>query len=231
MILRKLEERRLPRDLIYLAWIESGFLPTVESHAGAVGLWQFMPETARWLGLRVDAVVDERRDPVKSTDAALTFLSGLYRRYGSWHLAMAAYNGGPTRVSRIVRQHARGPWGHESLYWQVLEYLPTETAHYVPRLLAVRSLATERFREAPRFVPDAPYEYDVVWVSRPLTFTELSRLSGLSVEELRELNPHLVAERIPRGLEPHPLRVPVGTATRVAGTLVRPRPAFAQADD
>jgi membrane-bound lytic murein transglycosylase D len=230
LILDKLAARRLPPDLIYLAWIESGFLDTVESHAGAVGLWQFMPATARGMGLRVDDVVDERRDPVRSTEAAAAFLHRLHRRYGSWHLALAAYNGGPTRVSRIARRHGTAPWGHESLYWQVLEHLPVETGHYVPRFLAVRALALELEAEGFEPAPVEPYRYSLVWVDRSWTFLQIAEATGISVETLRDLNPHLIADRTPvRG--PYPLRVPEGSSVRVASRLTRPEGTYALADD
>jgi membrane-bound lytic murein transglycosylase D len=230
LILEKLAAQGLPPDLIYLAWIESGFLDTVESHAGAVGLWQFMPATARGMGLRVDDVVDERRDPVRSTEAAVAFLHRLHRRYGSWHLAMAAYNGGPTRVSRIARRHGTAPWGHESLYWQVLEHLPVETAHYVPRFLAVRALARELEEEGFEPAAGEPYTYSLVWLDRSWTFDQIAGATGIAVETLRDLNPHLIADRTPvRG--PYPLRVPVGSSIRVAGQLTRPEGAYAVADD
>jgi membrane-bound lytic murein transglycosylase D len=231
MILDKLAARGLPPDLIYLAWIESGFLDTVESHAGAVGLWQFMPATARGMGLRVDDVVDERRDPVRSTEAAVAFLHRLHRRYGSWHLAMAAYNGGPTRVSRIVRSQGAGPWGHESLYWQVLEHLPQETGHYVPRFLAVRALAEAMEADGFEPSPVEPYAYSVVWIDRVWTFRDIAAATGITVEALRDLNPHLIADRTPSGAGPYPLRVPVGSSIRVASRLVRPDRDYALADD
>ena len=230
LILEELSEQGLPPDLIYLARIESGFLPSVESHAGAVGLWQFMPATARWMGLRVDDVVDERRDPVRSTEAAVRFLQRLHRRYGSWHLALAAYNGGPTRVSRIVRRHARGPWGHESQYWQVLDHLPRETGQYVPRFLAVRALAESLEAEGFDDSGESPYTYSLVWTDRSWSFDQIADATGITVGTLRELNPHLIADRTPR-TGPYPLRVPEGSSIRVASRLARPDRGYAMADD
>jgi len=230
LILAELAERDLPADLIYLAWIESGFLHSARSHAGAVGLWQFMPETARWMGLRVDDVVDERRDPVRSTEAAAEFLQRLHSRYGSWHLALAAYNGGPTRVSRIVRHHAEGPWGHESQYWQVLEHLPRETGQYVPRFLAVRALAESMESEGFDDSAESPLTYSLVWTDRSWTFGEIADATGVSVEALRDLNPHLIKDRTPRS-GPFPLRVPEGSSILVASRLARPERGYALADD
>lgn len=230
LILEKLAERRLPEDLIYLAWIESGFLPSARSHAGAVGLWQFMPETARWMGLRVDDVVDERRDPVRSTEAAVEFLHRLHRRYGSWHLALAAYNGGPTRVSRIARRHGTAPWGHDALYWQLLDHLPVETGHYVPRFLAVRALARELEAEGFEVPVAEPYTYSLVWLDRSWTFDRIAEATEIALETLKDLNPHLIADRTPmRG--PYPLRVPVGSSIQVASRLAQSDLPHALADD
>jgi len=222
MIRAKLEARGLPQDLIYLALIESGFEEDAVSWAGAVGLWQFMPATARAYGLRVDAVVDERMDPVKSTDAALDYLTDLHWRFDSWYLAAAAYNGGPTRVSRILKSFADGRYGDEAIYWEVLDHLPVETAHYVPRLLAARAVAREPGRFGIDATPVARYEYEVVWVAEPTELTDVAAASGVPVEELQALNPHLIAGRTPRVLEPWPLRVPTGTSMQVAETFWRP---------
>ena len=161
MIRGKLRARAMPEELVYLAMIESGFLTHARSNVSATGMWQFMDPTARAYGLRIDAYVDERRDPVKATDAALDYLSDLYQRYGSWYLAAAAYNAGPTRVSLAVARHSGG-WaaGDENLYWEIVDHLPKETAQYVPKLLAATYLA----RYAARFDLDVtladPYVYD-----------------------------------------------------------------------
>ncbi|HAB29871.1 MAG TPA: hypothetical protein DCE19_04045, partial [Gemmatimonadetes bacterium] len=108
MIREKLRARGMPEELVYLAMIESGFLTNARSTVLATGMWQFMDPTARALGLRIDAYVDERRDPVKATDAALVYLSELYQQYGSWYLAAAAYNAGPTRVTLALSRRAGG---------------------------------------------------------------------------------------------------------------------------
>ena len=141
MIREKLNARGMPEELVYLAMIESGFLTNARSTVLATGMWQFMDPTARALGLRIDAYVDERRDPVKATDAALVYLSELYQQYGSWYLAAAAYNAGPTRVTlalsrRSVGRAANGIFHHaaadenldgqgdEDLYWEIVDHLP-----------------------------------------------------------------------------------------------------------
>ena len=141
MIRQKLHDRGMPQELLYLALIESEYLTGARSRVAATGMWQFMSPTARAYGLRVDAYVDERRDPIRATDAALDYLMVLHKRYGSWYLAAAAYNAGPTRVSRALREHAGGRTGDEALYWAISMHLPRETADFVPKLLAAITLA------------------------------------------------------------------------------------------
>jgi membrane-bound lytic murein transglycosylase D len=143
MIVGKLRARGMPEELLYLAVIESGLSPWAVSRVSAVGMWQFMGPTALQYGLRVDEYVDERRDPVRATDAALDYLEWLHARFGSWYLAAAAYNAGPGRVQRVLRRHAGGRTGDEDLYWEVLDHLPQETREYVPRLVAATVLARD----------------------------------------------------------------------------------------
>src|SRR5690606_12775103 len=102
----------------------------------AAGLWQFISETGRRYGLEVSPYVDERRDPIAATDAALAYLSDLYERFGSWYLAAAAYNSGENRVERVLRQRAGGQKGDDALFWKIDAYLPRETRDYVPLMLA-----------------------------------------------------------------------------------------------
>jgi hypothetical protein len=116
MTREKLRARGMPEDLVYLALIESGFSPSATSRAQAIGIWQFIAETGRRYGLTVTPYLDERRDPVKSTDAALAYLQELHGRFGSWYLAAAAYNSGENRVERLLRERAGNARGDEALY-------------------------------------------------------------------------------------------------------------------
>jgi membrane-bound lytic murein transglycosylase D len=136
MISSKLAARQMPQELIYLALIESNFNPNAKSHAKAVGLWQFMSGTARQFGLTVRGRVDERRDPVRATDAALTYLSSLYDRFGSWYLAAAAYNSGAGTVSRALRNVTGKKVGTDEDFFRIMPNLPRETQDYVPKLIA-----------------------------------------------------------------------------------------------
>jgi membrane-bound lytic murein transglycosylase D len=132
----KLDARQMPRELVYLAMIESNFNPTAKSRVGARGLWQFMSATARSLGLKVGRGVDERTNPSKSTDAALTYLSQLHNRFGSWYLAAAAYNSGAGTVSSALRRVTGKTQGTDADFFRILKALPRETQDYVPKLIA-----------------------------------------------------------------------------------------------
>lgn len=136
MITRKLDARDMPRELIYLAMIESNFNPTARSRVGAVGMWQFMSGTARSFGLTVKGRTDERKDPNEATDAALQYLSALHNRFGSWYLAAAAYNSGEGAVSRALKKVTGKTKGTDEDFFRILSALPRETQDYVPKLIA-----------------------------------------------------------------------------------------------
>jgi membrane-bound lytic murein transglycosylase D len=138
MIREKLRRKGMPEDLVYLAMIESGLNPDAHSAADARGIWQLVPDTARRYGLRVDETVDDRIDPEKSTDAALTYLAQLYNRFGSWYLAAAAYNTGENRVARIMTEATGRESGTDADYYRIWDQLPGETRDYVPAMLAAR---------------------------------------------------------------------------------------------
>jgi membrane-bound lytic murein transglycosylase D len=136
MITAKLDAKGMPRELIYLALIESNFNPTAKSPVKAVGLWQFMSATARQFGLSVGRKVDERKDPAKATDAALAYLDQLHDRFGSWYLAAAAYNSGQGTVSKALRAVTGKTTGTDADFFRILPKLPKETQDYVPKLIA-----------------------------------------------------------------------------------------------
>ncbi|MEO7822846.1 MAG: lytic transglycosylase domain-containing protein [Gemmatimonadaceae bacterium] len=143
MISAKLTERDMPQDLIYLAMIESGFNPTAKSPAAAGGLWQFISETGQRYGLTVNKRVDERNHPDKATDAALSYLSDLHDRFGSWYLAAAAYNTGENRVGRLMRQVTGSEKGTDADYYRISGLLPRETREYVPMMIAAARIAKD----------------------------------------------------------------------------------------
>ena len=136
MITAKLDAKQMPHELIYLAMIESNFNPNARSKVGAVGMWQFMSATARQFGLTVTGHTDDRKNPAQATDAALTYLSSLHDRFGSWYLAAAAYNSGAGTVSKALREVTGKTQGTDEDFFRILPSLPRETQDYVPKLIA-----------------------------------------------------------------------------------------------
>lgn len=188
----------LPTDMHHLAMVESGFIPTARSHAGAVGLWQFMPATGRGMGLRIDDLVDERMDPVRSTHAAARHLRDLHRTFGGdWSLAAAAYNAGTGRISRGMQGiGAKNFW--ELAVWGTLAQ---ETRQYVPRLYAVTIIARdrERFGFARPQGLVRPFAYDSIRTDLSIPLAELAMMANLPAIAIAELNPHLHRGMTPAG--------------------------------
>ena len=209
LITAALEAREMPRDLLYLAMIESGFNPKAYSRARAAGIWQFIKETGSRYGLDVNSAVDERNDPVKATQAALDYLSDLHRRFGSWYLAAAAYNTGENRVGRIMRQLKGSERGSDSDYYQIWPYLPRETRDYVPLMIAAARISKQPELYGFDYVqPLEPWTFEEV-VARPGTrLTTLAKEACTTVEELRRLNPQLKLDRTRRD-ESMTVRVPL----------------------
>jgi membrane-bound lytic murein transglycosylase D len=143
MITKKLADRDMPKGLIFLAMIESGFNPTAKSPVKASGLWQFMSATGREYGLTVSRNVDERNNPVRSTDAALRYLDKLHNRFGSWYLAAAAYNTGQGRIARIMKQETGNTRGTDEDYYRIAHRLSQETRDYVPKMVAAARIGTD----------------------------------------------------------------------------------------
>jgi membrane-bound lytic murein transglycosylase D len=143
MITAKLDAKQMPRELIYLAMIESNFNPNARSKVGAVGMWQFMSATARQFGLTVKGRTDERKDPADATDAALTYLSQLHDRFGSWYLAAAAYNSGAGTVSKALKKVTGKSQGTDEDFFRIISSLPRETQDYVPKLIASARVGSE----------------------------------------------------------------------------------------
>jgi membrane-bound lytic murein transglycosylase D len=214
MIRGKLHDRGMPEDLLYLAMIESGFSTKATSRVSAAGVWQFMGPTAKQFGLRIDQYVDERRDPVKATDAALDYLSYLHTRYDSWYLAAAAYNAGPSRVDRALKRHGAGRTGDEDIYWEIIDHLPRETREYVPKILAATALAKQAERYGFDVKVSAPYEFDRVWVPGGTSLLAVAKTLGLPAKRMKELNPHLVKGMTPPGSS-FPVRIPKGSSDAV----------------
>lgn len=208
LIRATLRDRGVPQELLYLAMIESSYKPGAVSPAGATGMWQFMRGTAALYDLEVSAYVDERRDPVSSTRAAVRHLDDLHRDFGSWHLALAAYNAGPPRVRRALRRHAAGRVGDERLYWQIRRHLPAETRAYVPLFLAAADIARRPSEYGLSPTPGPPLAFREVRYPGGVSLAQIARARGIPAEQVLALNPHLVRGMTPPG-RPWPVRLPV----------------------
>lgn len=214
MIRAELRRRQMPEDLLYLALIESGFSPKAYSKAAASGLWQFIAETGRRYGLEVSPEVDERRDPIRSTAAALDYLQDLYDRFGSWYLAAAAYNTGENRVDRILRERAGGARGDDALFWKIAPYLPRETRDYVPLMLAAGHIAKEPEKYGFEDLEyHSPLDFATVWVPGSTELEVVAKASGVETSVVTDLNPHLTRGRTPTS-RAYGVRVP--TESRAA---------------
>lgn len=222
---QRLTERGLPSDLVYLALIESGFSTVAVSSAKAVGMWQFMPATGKGYGLRIDGWVDERRDPIRATDAAARHLRDLAERFGSYYLAAAAYNAGAGRVGRSLdRMGATMGEGDEPLdlssddaFFSLADsrLLVLETRDYVPKLIAAALIAKSPTRYG--FQPSAaiaPFPLDSVLLRGGTGLDLVARLADTTIEALRELNPHLLRLVTPPG-GTYAVRVPAGMSKKV----------------
>ena len=185
----------LPYELKYLAIIESALNPMARSHAGAAGLWQFMPATAKLFGLEVNSLVDERMDPVKSTDAACRFLSSMYTVYHDWNLVIAAYNCGSGNVNKAIRR-AEG----KRDFWSIYPFLPKETRNYVPIFIAA-NYAMNYGQE--HGICKAPVEHtmltDTICTTRRMHLHQVSENLHIPMDELRRLNPQYSRDILPGG--------------------------------
>ena len=212
----ELQRARLPQDLAYLAMIESGFSSHAVSNASAVGLWQFMQPTGHRYGLRTDWWLDERRDPAKSTRAAIGYISDLYRLFGSWYMVAASYNMGEGGLKRLVNRY------QTNNFWQLADMgvLPKETRNYVPKIIAAMLISKAPglygFRDLDYHSPEA---YDSFNAPGGTDIGLLANSLGVSPRYLRDLNPELIRGFIPRGVGSYRIRVPRGslhTAKRMA---------------
>lgn len=217
----ELKKAGLPLDLAYLPMIESGYRLTAYSRAKAAGPWQFMRATARHYGLTVNTYIDERRDPVRSTEAAIAFLSDLHARFGDWSLAVAAYNAGGGKISNGLRRHK------VDNFWDLAShrYLRTETKLYVPKLIAAIIIAkdpeTYGFTDL-NYHP--PMEYEIAMVPRWTSLRSVTVASNINYDTLHNLNRQLRKRITPPGTASYPLKVPIGTKDVIAKNLHRVYP-------
>lgn len=216
-----LRRKGLPEDLVWLSMIESGFDPTARSPVGAMGLWQFMPETGKIYGLNQDRWADQRMSLVAATEAASDFLADLHRRFGSWDLAMAAYNMGYGGVLSAVRKY------NTNDFWALSKLegsLPWETTLYVPKILAAaivtRNLATFGYRD---LQIEAPLEGEDVPVGPGVALAAVATACGVTTKEIEQLNPELRASRTPPAQADWPVKVPAGKGATCTQALAKNR--------
>ncbi|GHA38927.1 lytic transglycosylase [Salinimicrobium marinum] len=206
MFEQQLDRYNIPLEIKYLAIVESTLNPRARSRMGATGLWQFMYATGKMHGLDVTSYVDDRMDPVKSTEAAAEYISTLYRVFGDWDLVLASYNSGPGNVSKAIRRS-----GGSKDYWKLRPFLPRETAGYVPAFLA--TLYIFEYAEEHGFQPPKPittyFETDTIQTKRMLSFEQISEVTGVEKELLQFLNPSYKLDVIPHvPEEAYTLRLP-----------------------
>lgn len=214
----------VPTDLVWLSMIESGHNPTITSPAGAAGLWQFMPDAGRTYGLTVDRWVDERLDPERSTEAASRYLSDLYRRFGSWELAIASYNMGYGGLSKSIRKY------NSNDFWELVRYeagIPWETTLYVPKIFALAIVMNNKKAFGLDMVPsDPPESFDVVSVGPSVALDDVARAAGVAATTIAEMNPAFLAGRTPPWLPGTPkpswrVHVPAGKGSSCSAVLAR----------
>lgn len=190
----KLSKYNLPLEIKYLAIVESALQPKAKSKVGAGGLWQFMPATGKQYKLNISTYVDERHDPIKSTEAACHYMMNMYAIFGDWSLVLASYNCGPGNVSKAIRRS-----GGKTDYWEIRKYLPRETANYLPAFLA--TMYIYEFKKEHGLVPKKAemtyFETDTVMVKQAMTFKQLSDLLDISAAQLEYLNPIYKSKYIP----------------------------------
>ena len=194
----------LPDELKYMAVIESALNPVAVSRAGAKGMWQFMFRTAKLYGLEINSFVDERLDPFKSADAAARYLTDSYNVFGDWNLAISSYNCGSGNVNKAIRRN-----GGKRDFWSVYNYLPRETRGYVPAF--VGAMYAIHYSKEYGLVPAdmrMPAQLDTFEIHRNLHFKQISELVGISVDELRNLNPQYIKDVIPGDSKTYILRIP-----------------------
>lgn len=194
MFEKELDKYDIPLELKYLAVVESALKPRAKSRVGATGLWQFMFATGKMYGLNVSSYVDERSDPIKSTDAASKYLAKLYEIFGDWDLALAAYNSGPGNVTKAIRRSG----GYQN-YWNIRPYLPRETAGYLPAFLATMYIFEYADEHGfNKIKPNFRYmETDTIRIKHMITLDQVSELLDLPIEELQFLNPSYKLDIIP----------------------------------
>ncbi|MBM3419560.1 MAG: LysM peptidoglycan-binding domain-containing protein [Bacteroidetes bacterium] len=195
----------LPSELKYMAVIESALNPNAVSRVGATGLWQFMYSTGRMYGLTINSVLDERRDPVKSTHAAARYLTDLYKIYNDWILVIAAYNCGPGNVNKAIARS-----GNKKDYWDIYYRLPRETRGYIPQYVAALYAMTYNREHNISPIPvSLPLSIDTIMVTRDIHLSQIAEVMDIPYNKLRALNPQYRTGLIPGRTKPQPITLPM----------------------
>ena len=202
-------KHEMPTEIQYLAIVESGLDPQIKSRVGAMGLWQFMPATGKMYGMNANTDIDDRMDPEMSTDAAAKYLKSLYRMFGDWEVAMAAYNCGPGNVRKAIRRS-----GGKTTFWGIYNYLPKETRSYVPQVQAflyiLNHLEEHNFGlEEPTY----PIEYEKFRFDQALSLEKLSELTDICLKDLEEINPSVKRGNIPLSNRSMEVKIPKSRAS------------------
>ena len=211
-----LRKKDVPENIVFLSLIESGFSPYAYSVANAAGPWQFIASTAKRYGLEINWWKDERRDPVKSTFAAADYLKDLYGMFGSWNLAMAAYNAGEGRIQKAMKR------SNADNYWELLgtKHIRPETKDYVPKFIAASLIANNPqdfgFDEIDYH---EPLIFDEVKLDSPIDLSVAAECAGVSLDEMKKLNPELRRWCTPPDVSDYNLRIPIGTKERFSTAL------------
>lgn len=201
-----LRENGLPEDLIYIALIESGFSPKAMSRAAAVGYWQFIKPTGKRYGLEINALIDERRDYVLSTQAAAEYFKGLYSMFGSWYLAMASYNVGENRVKKEVMRH------YTRDFWELArkKRFPKETINYIPKFIAAKLIGNNPAKYGFTDIDYmSPLEFELITVDKPVNLRQMAERMEMEYDDLKQLNPKFKGEIAPLKTQTLELRVPI----------------------
>jgi membrane-bound lytic murein transglycosylase D len=209
MMKKVLKQNNVPEDLIYIAMIESGFSGKIKSRAKAVGFWQFIGGTGKHYGLRVSSLMDERYDPVRSTEAAAAYFKGLYNLFGNWYLAIASYNVGENRIKNMVMKN------YTRDFWELAKrkQLPAETTQYIPKFLAARQISMEPEKygfTGLNYAP--PMVFDTLISENPVDLKALAKSMKVDYSDLKDLNPSLKTQFSPVIDGKASVRIPVGTS-------------------
>lgn len=201
-----LDRRQMPIELKYLPIIESALNPNAVSRVGATGLWQIMYSTGKWLNLDIHSYIDERRDPYKSTEAAVEYLNRMYNVYGDWLMVIAAYNCGPGNVNKAIRRS-----GGKTTFWEIRPYLPKETRGYVPAFIAAMYVLHhfEDYKFTPLHTNFSYNQTDTVMIYKQVTLARIADVLGMDQIELEFLNPALRKGEIPPSKQGYALKLPI----------------------